>query len=127
MKQILSRVTLKNKIRRMSTMPNQYKYRELKEFIIDLQCLGVCLKAAIVELPGSVTKQFLAFESKMPIEINTVANFYLLQRKVESMLNTAVQDNIGVCTSGENVINILKSIRNSMTEISSRINEECFS
>lgn len=88
----------------MTTMPNQDKCRELKEFIIDLQCLGVCLKAAIAELPGSVTKQFLVFESKIPIEINTVANFYLLQRKVNNMLDAAIQDKISESNNGENVI-----------------------
>jgi len=108
------------------TMPNQDKCKELKELIIDLQCLGAHLKIAISELPSSVTKQFLVFESKIPIEINTVANFYLLQRKIDSMLNAATQDKIGEYASGENVVTLLKNIKNSIEVISDHISEECF-
>lgn len=96
----------------------QEKNFSIKNAINELQGLCVCLRIAVYKLQSSAIKQYLLYEVTRPIEINNFTNFKKLQNKISNMLNIAMQEEL---SNGEEVLKLLKAIKEGIEKISKYI------
>lgn len=97
---------------------------DLKEAMIELQRISICLKEAIFKFPDSGIKKYLLSNIINIFSLNKEEDFYLLRTKVSSIIGMVIWGNLSDGGKVMSLLEEMKAILNRIIEHTKSVKRE---